>query len=110
MQRNSPSLADRCAHVVAMANQLTGYLPFTIVALVPDRVDERVGFVRIRHDEGWERESITAMPMLSPQTVAEAAIRAFVYAETFVSDGPEEDEGDEDAAPRSPVTRKEGLH
>lgn len=111
------TLAERCAMVVQAANQLTGYFPFTIVDLTPDQIDERVGFVRIRHDEGWEREAVTAMPMLCPATVAEAAIRAFMYANAYVSDGPEADESDvqeldeaDTAAPQPRKAPRGGLH
>lgn len=108
-----PTLADRCAATVAIANQLTAYLPFTIVSLSPDAVDERVGVVRIRHDQGWEREAVTAMPFLCPATLAEAAMRAFMYANILADDDaddvPELDDADT-LVPAPRKTTRGGLH
>lgn len=73
------TLENRCALTVAHANQLLAYLPFQITALRVDAVDERVGYVLIRHDDGGESEAVMVMNWLCPATVAEAAMRAFIY-------------------------------
>lgn len=73
------TLENRCALTVAHANQLLAYLPFQIASLRVDAVDERVGYVLIRHDDGGESEAVMVMNWLCPSTVAEAAMRAFIY-------------------------------
>lgn len=94
------TLADRCAVMVAHANVLTQFMPFTIVRLKPDAVDERVGLVLIRHDDGTERESVMMMHWLCPATVAEAATRAWVYATSAAL----EDDDEAAMVPTSAVT------
>lgn len=103
------TLLDRCATMVAHANALTQFMPFTIIRLQPDSVDERLGYVLIRLDDATQREAVMVMNWLCPATVAEAATRAWVYAAGEVmGDGTGDD--DDPEQPKAPPNPQGVLH
>jgi hypothetical protein len=72
------TLEERIAVTVAHAYQLVAWLPFQITEITTDPVDERIGYVRVRYNDGQEYASILTMVWPTPALIADASLRAFI--------------------------------